>query len=441
MSERIVYSESNSWPPAPRFALLLAAVLLALAPGYSPAAPEAYGMHFVRVDEVLPGQLTPRGEAREAPLSQPDLAPYRAQLEEMELRDGPYADALAEPLAALGRAHRQQGAHAQALAAYRRALHIVRVNEGLYSERQIPLLREMLTTFRETGDLEALDGRYDYLFRLYGMGQPPYTPMRLRAAMEYLRWQREALLLEVSGSGQRRMLEMAALNGRLVEQVMADPGAPWAWKRDLTRSQIANYYLLLDTFTPLVHETQLIATRDPFGTKPVVADLEDQRLDNLLRNAGARGRGLLEDLRALAASEGPVEVAALDLALADWQLWNGDRQRARENYAQAATRLESAGEHATLQAWLGEPVELPANGAFLLPEQPGDEPFATVRARFDVSESGRVRVHGAESLEAESSASLSSFRRKLGATLFRPRWEDGEIRASLNVERDYRLLD
>lgn len=439
MSVQIVFNVSNSWPRATR-AMLLPVLLLSLPPAQSMASPEAYGMHFVRIDEQVPGEPQ-TGEPYSHISSQQDLTPYRAQLEEMELRDGAYADALAEPLAAIGRAHRQQGAHEQALAAYRRALHIVRVNDGLYSDRQIPVLREMLLTFRESGDFEALDGRYEYLFRLYGMGQPPYTPMRLQVAVEYLRWQREALLRGLSGSEERRMLDLVALNEALVQQVMDDPAAPWPWKRDLVRSQVANFYLLLEHFEPPPHESQLVASYDPFGAKPMVADLRDQRMDTLLRGAGAKGRRLLEALREAAAGQGVIEEAALDLALADWHLWNGDRQRARDSYERAATRLESAGELAQLQAWMGEPVELPDNGAFLRPEPIPEKGGNTVRARFDVTETGRVHVHDAEPLGEETSANLTRFRRKLAGTLFRPRWEGGETRASRNVERDYRLLD
>ena len=125
------------------------------------ARPVAYGEHFIRLGEVLPGA----GAVQEG-VPAPDFVAsqdsYRQQMEEMELRDGPYADALAEPLAAIGSAYRRQGDFEAALASYRRALHVVRINDGLYSERQIPVLRELLLTFRETGDYEALDQSLDY---------------------------------------------------------------------------------------------------------------------------------------------------------------------------------------------------------------------------------------------------------------------------------------
>ena len=366
---------------------------------------------------------------------------YRQQMEEMELRDGPYADALAEPLAALGKAYRRQGDFDSALASYRRALHVVRINDGLYSERQIPVLRELLLTFRETGDYEALDQRYEYFFRLYGQGQPPYTELRLRAALEYLRWQREALLLDLDGDARRRLLGLIALNEDLVDAVLADPKAPYAWKWDFTQSQLRNFYLLQSMYTPRIQEIGLVHSPGPFGAKPVADDLEDQRFDHLLRTVPGKGRVLIEQLEQASANEGPIEQASLRLTLADWHLWNGGHQKAGSAYRQVVATLQHEGQTELLQQWLGEPVELPTNGAFLRPVDASNDEPARVRARFDVSTRGRVSNISTEALSGEAADELVSFRRRLADTLFRPRWDSGKPEASKGLERDYRLLD
>src|SRR5210317_943906 len=66
---------------------------------------------------------------------------FHQQLAALEDSEGPYSDALAEPLTSLGRYYRASGDLEQATRMYRRALHLVRVNDGLYSERQMPVLR------------------------------------------------------------------------------------------------------------------------------------------------------------------------------------------------------------------------------------------------------------------------------------------------------------
>ncbi|MBP6682355.1 MAG: tetratricopeptide repeat protein, partial [Halioglobus sp.] len=176
---------------------LLCVLLLPLtAPAGTPAP---YGEDFVRLGQSWQdaGRLAPLPTPAAPDAAELDSAHYERELGQLENRGGPYAETLAEPLADMARVLRRSGDIAGAQQAYQRALHLVRVNEGLYSERQVPILRELFDIYRMTGDLAMLDGRYDYFFSLYGSGQPPYTPIRLGAGLEYMRWQREALRLGV----------------------------------------------------------------------------------------------------------------------------------------------------------------------------------------------------------------------------------------------------
>jgi hypothetical protein len=59
-------------------------------------------------------------------------------------RDGPYAPDLAEPLTLLADLYREDGDPERAAAATERALQVVRVNNGLFSMEQLPLLREAM---------------------------------------------------------------------------------------------------------------------------------------------------------------------------------------------------------------------------------------------------------------------------------------------------------
>ena len=191
--------------------------------------PALYGQEYYRLgqswEDGHPRRL-PRSLQRGLPRSLPeprrdnsdgDESAYIQQLQLQELSAGPYSDALAEPLASLGRHYRERGEYGEALGYYRRALHIVRVNDGLYSERQIPLVRDLLDTYRLAGDLQELDERYEYFFRLYGNGEPPYTELRLRASLEFLRWQREALRIDLDGDGKNRLLKLYQLNEHILE--------------------------------------------------------------------------------------------------------------------------------------------------------------------------------------------------------------------------------
>lgn len=406
------------------------------------ATPTPYGEQFVRLGESWPdaGVVKPWPEADPAADAAPGSASFERQLELLEGEGGPYADTLAEPLADLARLHRRNGNLLQAQQAYQRALHVVRINEGLYSENQVPILRELFETYRMTGDMATLDARYEYFFRLYGSGRPPYTPVRLNAALEYLRWQREAVRLELDEQETRRMFDMYSLNEQLLEDVAQDPAVDFQVYRALTLSQLRNLYLLRDRYKPNL-ETSTAGGSVGIPTAWDEKDTYQHRLESYQRTALSRGRTLLEELIERAAPDQLQERAGVWLELADWNQWNDRGAEAQEAYAQVEKLLEQAGQSDLLQQWLGEPVELPANGAFWQPRTPGDDSAPIViQARFDVSASGKAQNIEAVALASENESKAGRVRRNLAKTRFRPRIVDGEPQAELHLQRDYQVM-
>lgn len=366
--------------------------------------------------------------------------PFLAQLQALEQRHGPYADGLAEPLTSMGRYYRQQGDYEQAVALYRRAMHIVRINDGLYSDRQIPLLRELLVSYREAGDLESLDQRYQYFFRLYGNGQPPFTELRVRATIEFMRWQREALRRGV-GNDKRRLLDLIDLNEDLMTALQRDVEADYSWHKQAAYSQLNNLYLLLQRHTPSLQDAQLLTSRDYIGGKPAIVDLEAQKMDARLRSAPALGAGVLEQLAQQSRTQDSTEQASVQLALGDWYFWNGSKQRSAQRYASVVKQLHDTGHKDLLEQWMGEPVELPDNGAFWQPDLATGESKPVIRASYDVSSRGKLSKLQTRVVEGDEDLALNRFRRKLSATLFRPRWVSGEPEAVMGLRREYQLLD
>ncbi len=351
---------------------------------------------------------------------------YQRQLSDIESTGGPYADGLAQLLLGLGRNHVSRGEYDKAIRLYGRALHNVRLNDGLYSERQAPFVRELLDTIRLSGDLSALDDRYDYFFRLYGSGQPPYTPLRMRATLEYLRWQREALRLGIDKQKDKRLLRLYQLNKDILSSTWATPSYLLADQWDLTLSQIRNLYLLLSIVEPRV-----VITGPGAGTMVSTVNSQDHSLDfdqrhleNILRAAMKRSEAVLEQYIAAAQAAQPtVSVrhrARAVLELADWYQWNGNKRRAGDTYTKVVKMLARAGQGELIQAWFDEPVELPDNGAFWQPPvaEPGAEP-TVVTATFDVTATGKVRNI---TLGADDQGKFYRFKRELSNTRFRPRY-------------------
>ena len=438
----------NSWVlkaqgGIPGYGLCLILLAFSLCGQHARAGKYAYGEQFVRVGQSWSDARPVRADepAAQAVTGQQESV-YREQLAALEQRDGPYGDALAEPLASLGQYYRQQGDLQQAMRLYRRALHVVRVNDGLYSERQMPILRQLLDAYRITGDLEALDGRYDYYYRLYGRGQPPYTEVRVSATLAYLRWQREAIRLGIEADETRRLLALYQLNEEQIRGLAADPEAELSWYRDLVLSHVRNLYLVEDRFAPAVESMSMTADMPMLANDWKEEDWNKRRLETLQRGSLSRGAELLLDLISRTAGEGdPVELARLHLELGDWYQWHGGDRRAADQYREVVKLLSEERRPDLLQSWLGQPVELPDNGAFWQPRPPRD-PGApvVVQVRYDVSARGRVSNMQSTVADPTHEGIASRIRRKLGQIRFRPRWDRGEAEPVAQVQREYQLM-
>lgn len=422
-------------------ALSLLAFLVFGSP-HAGSAPTPYGHDFVRAGQAWPDAAPPE-LPRQAPAADPaQEAEFLLQLDALERAGGPYSDGLAEPLAALAHLHRERGEWEEALDLYRRAQHVVRINDGLYSQRQIPLLRGQLDTYRLSGDMEALDDRYQYFFRLYGRGEPPYTELRMRATLEYLRWQREWLRLELDSEekSRRRLLDLYQLNDRLIEEAGRQASLDGSWYQSLVLSQVRNLYLIKDQVKP---EEEYVGGAPAAPIMPANwsdKDVYEHRLEGLQRGALTNGARLLT---VLIEREYPVtaeQKARWYLELGDWYQWNDSHARAAEHYRMAWQLLQREGEGRRLHEWLGQPVELPDNGAFWQQLTGGaGTQRVVVSASYDVSARGRVRNLKTLALSEGDERLASRLRRKLSNTRFRPRFIAGRAEESLGISRDYEI--
>lgn len=406
------------------------------------AVPEPYGEHFVRAD-LARTDVARRLPEQAPPPTAADFSAYEQALELAQSSGGAYADALAEPLYGLARLYGEQGRYTQSLALYRRALHIIRVNDGLYSERQIPLVRDLLDSYRLRGEYDELDDRYDYFFRLFGRGQPPYTEVRLRATLEYLRWQREAWALGLDGGNPDRLLQLYTLNEDILQRTAIDPLLSPRWHEEVVRSQVLNLYLIQTEFKPLT-VAAAPGTMGLFRAAPMPGevDLKRQRMDALERSAAGRGKYLLQSLIARADPGDPERVMRLHLALGDWLQWNGQYREALAHYTLAAQKAPSAAHQKPRFFWPREPVELPDNGVFGPPTAVDPKLLLpSVRARFDVSARGRAYNIELLDVSAELAGPASQLKRALGRIRFRPALTDGAARAVTGLERVYTLYD
>jgi hypothetical protein len=402
------------------------------------AAPEPHGKRFRAAGEgaFVPADTAQASDFDASPRELAEMTALlleRAELEELE--KGPYAAELSETLGDLARVYEARGLYAEAEQYRERALHLVRVNDGLYSARQGPIVRATLDSLRKRGLYEALDDRYDYFFRLYGAGRPPFDDVRWAATLEYLRWQREAYLREIDRDPRRRLLDLYGEHQDLLDLLVTEdrPADP-AKVRDVTLSQLQTLYLVSDREPPrdltLSARSERVRREDPQDF-----DLLRERLDNLQRTLRGRGRSIIEEALAMMPESNREIRAELLLALGDWLLWQGASGSAIEAYEEVLAETRGTALEGEARSWFEEPVALPQLEVFSLPLQSGG---VSQVVSLTVSDAGRVVevVSG----DARETAELNRLRRYLRAARFRPALRGDEFVAREGWNSRWQLI-
>ena len=80
---------------------------------------------------------------------------------------GAYDQRQIESLGDLGRLSQSAGEHQQALALFKQALHVARINQGLYHESQIPIVDDIISAEIALQNWKEVDNYYAYQEHLY----------------------------------------------------------------------------------------------------------------------------------------------------------------------------------------------------------------------------------------------------------------------------------
>jgi hypothetical protein len=372
---------------------------------------------------------------RESALAGGSDAALVRRITDSEHSTGPYTPGLVDPLINLGSLYQAQGDYDDALQAYQRALHVIRVNDGLTSEYQIPALRRLMVLYRELGDYGRLRDAYAYLLRLRIRAGPPYSAGALSDSLEYFQWQRQAYAAPGSARRDSHLLQAYHDNRRMLEAVATRADDELEAYRRLALSQLHNLYLILG-IDP--------ARLQGGGISPEQDFSDEAARQHLLRvqEVGLyEGKHLLLGLIERSRDARAEDLAALHLELGDWYQWNESQGRAREQYQEVYRLLRKAGRDDLLARWLDAPVELPDEREAWLQPSSATPPGAVVVARYRVSERGDVRDLEVRLRGNDEGPAAAKIGRMLRDTHFRPKFSGGQPQASGEVTRYYRLLD
>lgn len=412
----------------------LAVLLLALAASLAMArdrSPTPAGDLYFPADTAPPPVLPPLQSA-------PEASAWEARISEAFYSGGPYAPQLSETLQDAGNYFYSRGDYRSAIDHWRRAVHLTRVNDGLYTELQMPTLQRLLDTYLEMGDFESADGIQAYLYHLKRQSHQPRDQAYIDATVAWVDWRRQQWLRGPRSTDPKELLSLWRLLDRQSRESEEDRLSA-AQLEPLVYAQLDMLHVIGTANFGLDREAEIM-----LGSRPgdYGMDIDTEQAQQLQDSAYSRGRKRLELLLERMVEAGDLEGQAQAwLALGDWHMWNDVPLRAADSYRECWAILEKAGNTVLQREWFGKPVPLPADGE--LWAGPGTaaefEESAVVLARFTVTRRGRAEDIDTQARDPVREGSAIRLSRMLRGSRFRPRLDGGEPVDTAQVEREYRV--
>ena len=366
---------------------------------------------------------------------------FHAAIANLESRHGTYAPGLSEQLLELGIAYQRQGSYLQANGAYKRALHLSRVNHGLHSPEQIPVLFHLIDNLVASGDFLRADQRQDYLYRVQSRHYEPASPEMSAAMLEQAKWQHQAYLLlpDDEDTSHQRLQRIWNLYLGVLDNVSASQG-------NYSRQMLEPLGGLLETqYLISVHGEENVQGGINLHTGIHPGDSERDQYNVMRSTNYRRGVAVISSLRELLShteTDGSSLPAEALLQLGDWHWWHRRMDAGKRAYRQAWDELTSLDDCTRLlQQHFSEPVRLPTLGDYHRKIDAPDPISGYVEVSFTITERGRVKdldtIDTEWVNEENSSASPDRLLRLLRRTLWRPRLEAREPVTAENMVMRY----
>ena len=368
----------------------------------------ALTLHCIAVSAQEIGEDKPSPQAR---LQQEQA--YMRSIEAMESEGGAYAQELPESLLGLALTLQSQGRHAEAIALFRRGIHLTRVNEGLYCEQQIPLLQGEIASNLAIQDYAMADERQNYLYRVQTRSIEAGDALTA-ALMQQAQWQYAAYQLGLGAHGYLRLVNMTELYRQALSNVAAGEEGETSVKLLAPLQGLLETQYLIAGYA--WQESDRAFSEDERPPKPLL------QFNAYRAQSYRQGNNIIEAIARIQPN-----VARTQIMLGDWSLWNSRTKNAWQAYRRAETEL--AGEddaQVQLQKVFGRPIALP-DIAGLAPLPPSIDPKeADVLVEFTVDAKGRVqdldRLDDNEEYAKQAKQLINQIRK----TTFRPRFADGQ---------------
>ena len=368
---------------------------------------------------------------------------YADTVEQIEAVGGAWDRSLAEELNALGLLQQQQAQHLEAIAALDRAVHINRVNDGLHTLAQIPIIESLIESYEILGNWGQADIYHNYLFYVQSKAYGNNDPRIISVLNSLAKWNVKAFNIGYGDALGVRLSSAQILFNAAARMVDIHFGSQD--KRFVENMEgIASSAYLVSRNRELLEEIN----------RPENRNAQEMLRDKLNELTPIVPRGYQsgeQALRVIVDHYAEEESATAELIeatsnLGDWYLLFSRRRDATEMYTQAWKLLDTIENGAELrQQMFGQVVSIPTFIDYAsefdklrdLEEESNALSAGFADLSFDVTINGYVRNLSVLTEETEANADhLDRLRRQVRRAIYRPLIVDGRpVRANGNLFR------
>jgi len=355
---------------------------------------------------------------------------YQVAIEEIESQDGAYGSRLTQELMNLGSIYQEYGRHDEAIKFLKRSAHLNRINDGLYSTTQIPIIRKLIISLKEKKQWSKVDKSYSYLSWLYSQNFATDDIKMLEIQIEKAHWHLKSYSVQPSAAPLRDLINAYGSYQNALEL--------------MTNTYSKTDIRVIPALNGLILSNYLVATTalaksvkvDSDGSYAKEYSISGRKISFMKRKSFSTGVALIQRELAVHNKQQPIEhmnVSKAMLKLADWYLMYGKKQLASSHYKQAYAYAKTHNENNNkFNELFNVPVVLPVlpninnNSTANLPNDSNLEDVKYVHASMDITRFGKVKNVKIVSSYPENNIGMRSrVLKSLRAARFRPRIADG----------------
>lgn len=364
---------------------------------------------------------------------------YQQNIEELESKEGAYGPGLSQELLALGTFYQQNNKHVEAINSFKRSLHLKRINEGLYTKAQIPIVELLINSFAEKKQWRSVDNRFKYLNWLYQRNFAENAIENYPIKIQLANWHLKSFSLNRLEEPLIDLLNSYLAYNQATQILIETYGAKDLKLIPSLRGSLLVNYLIA---TSRIKEENLQVGSDGEITRNLNALAS--KVAHLQNRSLKQGLMLINHEIDIYLAQPTIDhhlVTDTKLKMADWYLMHGKRDSAMRNYQQAYHYLaEHSQDVQLIEQTFAQPVVLPNfenmdTGTSLVSanSKPADD-VNYVHASLDITQYGTARNVKIVDSNLTNNATRSRVLRSLRKAKYRPKIAGGNMMPTAQMQ-------